>query len=400
MSRFCFVHAADLRLDVPFTGVGRVPAATADALRDASLEAWDALVERTIERRAAFLILAGNLYEGPKRGVRARARLRAGFERLAERQIPVFVAAGPVDSFGEWARREWPATVTLFAVDRPGAVTVWRGGAALAVVHGMSCPTGGFGENPARAFHRGGGTGLQIGVVHAAGRHDVDAFRVAGLDYWALGGVDQRTVVRSGEPWIVYPGSPQGRSPADIGARGALVVEVDDGVIRTVAFEEIDRIRMLRLTADVDGVDGLIEKARRLREEHSGRTLLVEIEMPLEGPARDEFGDLPAREALVHELRRRVESWIPAFWWIGSRDRGALPEAALAPGCPDALVAEVLARGGSLAEDPVAAGRFLEARFEPLLGTWMAALEPAEVPSLVDDSTRLAVRFLARGDAR
>jgi DNA repair exonuclease SbcCD nuclease subunit len=44
--RFRFVHAADLHLDTPVAGVGPVPPFVAQALRDASLQAFDALVTR------------------------------------------------------------------------------------------------------------------------------------------------------------------------------------------------------------------------------------------------------------------------------------------------------------------------------------------------------------------
>ena len=59
MSGFRFVHAADLHLDTPFEGLARTSPEVAAALRDASLDAFDALVELTLREDAAFLVIAG-----------------------------------------------------------------------------------------------------------------------------------------------------------------------------------------------------------------------------------------------------------------------------------------------------------------------------------------------------
>jgi len=61
MPRSVVLHASDLHLDTPFEGIGRPPARIAARLRDASLAAWDALVELAIAPDAAAVLLAGGL---------------------------------------------------------------------------------------------------------------------------------------------------------------------------------------------------------------------------------------------------------------------------------------------------------------------------------------------------
>src|SRR5579871_5781784 len=75
---FCFVHAADLHLDTPFEGVRASAPDVADALADASLAAFDSIVALAISRRAAFLVVSGDVYDGPERGVRAQLRFHRG----------------------------------------------------------------------------------------------------------------------------------------------------------------------------------------------------------------------------------------------------------------------------------------------------------------------------------
>src|SRR3954467_1145267 len=139
MPDFCFVHAADLHLDTPFQGVGRTTPAVGAALRDASLEAWDALVELTLRRQAAFLLIAGDVYDGAERGLRAQLRFLRGLERLSAAGVQVLVAHGNHDPLDGWsAIRAWPPGVHVFGSDVVEAVAIERDGAVLATVQGIS----------------------------------------------------------------------------------------------------------------------------------------------------------------------------------------------------------------------------------------------------------------------
>src|SRR6478672_4357074 len=112
--KFRFVHSADLHLDTPFAAIGRVAPEIAGRLRDASLEAFDALVAMAIEREASFVVLAGDMYDESDRGVRGQLRFLRGVERLGERDIPVFVAHGNHDPLDGWsAMRRTPANLTV-----------------------------------------------------------------------------------------------------------------------------------------------------------------------------------------------------------------------------------------------------------------------------------------------
>ena len=72
-SEFCFVHAADLHLDTPFRGVQQVSGEIASELREASLNAFDTIIDLTLERNAAFLLVAGDVYDGAIRGFAPRS---------------------------------------------------------------------------------------------------------------------------------------------------------------------------------------------------------------------------------------------------------------------------------------------------------------------------------------
>src|SRR6266404_1292511 len=285
---FRFVHAADLHLDTPFASIGRVAPEIADRLRDASLEAYDALVGMAIEREAAFVVIAGDTYDSADRGVRAQLRFLRGVERLGERGIPVFAAHGNHDPLDGWsAVRRAPDNLVVFGAEAVEAHPVARGGETLAQVYGISYGTRDVTENLALRFHRGDAPGLHIGVLHCnvGSQPDYAAYSpcsvadltAAGMDYWALGHIHQYLRLAEGGPWIVYPGSLQAGKSNEVGPKGAVVVDAAGGAVESVEFVELDRVRFERIEVDISGERDLhsLQKTILAQAVTDGRDLLL-----------------------------------------------------------------------------------------------------------------------------
>ncbi|MCA9513738.1 MAG: DNA repair exonuclease [Myxococcales bacterium] len=311
---FRFVHAADLHLDTPFRGLGAASPELAERLRDASLDALDRVVAKALDVDAAFVVFAGDLYDGVERGPRAQLRFLRALERLSRAGIPSFVAHGNHDpEGGAWtAIRAWPDGVTVFAPGEPQSVPVVKGGARLATVHGVSYGKRAERENLALRFPvRRGGDGLHVAVLHAnvdgAVEHEpyspcsLADLTSRGMGYWALGHVHRHRVLAEGPTWVVYPGNTQGRSfgAGELGAKGAVVVDVEGGAVTRVTPFATDSARFCELEADVGALADIAElsthlgdAASALRDAHGdGVTLLVRAR-------------LGGRGDLYHDLRR------------------------------------------------------------------------------------------------
>ena len=89
---FCFVHAADLHLGSPFSGIIAGSELAAQRLVSASNRALDALVRLCNERRAAFLVLAGDVFDSTSVDVRTQYQLYSALSSLAHEGIPSFVS--------------------------------------------------------------------------------------------------------------------------------------------------------------------------------------------------------------------------------------------------------------------------------------------------------------------
>ena len=417
MKPFRFVHAADLHLDTPFHGIGRVPPDVARVLQEASLEAWDALVRLTIEREAEFLLLGGDIYDGPERGIRAQLRFRRGLEQLAERRIETFIVHGNHDPLDGWsAISSWPTGVTVFGSKAVESVPVRRDDRTLAVVHGISYAKRETTENLALDFSRAQGEGLQIGLLHCnvggTAEHasyspcSLDDLRVAGLDYWALGHVHRLHVFSDSEPLVAYPGCLQGRSthPAERGPKGALIVEADDRGVRELDFEPLDRVRILDLEVDVSPTDDvpalhreLVGRATAIRATTPTRGVVLRAILTGRGEVHRDLLRPGAVQGLLNELRREAEGDHPFFWWSAILDQSA-PEFDLeAVRARGDFSAELLRLSSLLKEDDGRRAEWVYAAFEPLrrgsLQRWLAS-EPLDSGALVDRAERLALDVL------
>ncbi len=61
---FKFLHAADIHLDSPLRGLARYEGVPAEDVRLATRTALNNLVDAAIEEEVAFIIIAGDLYDG------------------------------------------------------------------------------------------------------------------------------------------------------------------------------------------------------------------------------------------------------------------------------------------------------------------------------------------------
>jgi DNA repair protein SbcD/Mre11 len=340
---WCFVHAADLHLDTPFEGIRADAPHVADALADASLRAFDAVVALAFAREAKFVVIAGDIYDGAERGIRAQLHFRRRLGELSESGIRVFVVHGnhdPVEA-GWSAIRSWPPGVVVFGSGRTEVVDVDEGGDRIATVQGISYPRRDVSENLALRFALPPGPGLHLGVLHCnvantAGHADyspcrLDDLRRIGLGYWALGHIHQRAVLAggSGEPFVVYPGNIQGRSlkPSERGAKGAMVVHVRDGVVDRTEFAACDDIRFEQVDLDVariHDISGLADELERCAvrelEAADGRSVVLRARLVGRGALHEDLRRGGGVRSLLADLRAGSGGAAPFAWWDALED--------------------------------------------------------------------------------
>ncbi len=312
---FRFLHAADIHLDSPLQGLERYPDAPVEAVRAAPRRAFEALVELAIDERVAFVLLAGDLYDGDWKDYNTGLFFVAQMRRLADVGIPVHLVSGNHDAASQITKRlSLPPNVHHHASRLPETIELPDYDVAI---HGQSFATRRVPEDLAAGFPQADRGRFEIGLLHTSldGRpgHDdyapctVEGLRAKGYAYWALGHVHKREEVCKGDPWIVFPGNLQGRHARETGGKGASLVTVDHGRVVAVDHRDLDAVRWVRIEVDVSALDRPDDALCRARDAlgaavSAAEGRLVAARLVLSGAT-------PIHDALVREPERWLHEY-------------------------------------------------------------------------------------------
>ncbi len=330
MPNFSFVHTADLHLDSPFAALHVDNPDLARILRSATFEAFDRVVQLCLEKQVDFLLVAGDVYDGSDRSLRAQVKFRDGLQRLDEAGIRSFVVHGNHDPLDGWSSTlEWPSGVHVFG-DQVETVEVKKDGALLACIQGISYPKRDERRNLSLLFHQTG-SALQIGLLHANVGSDtghepyapctLEDLLKSGMDYWALGHVHSKRVLSEHLPYVVYPGNTQGRNIRETGEKGCYLVKVRDDKEVEMEFHATDAVRWTTydlpihdLQTEQDLINALDHVCVGFSEKASGRPSMARITLSGRSPL---FKFLKAPNSvsdLLEMLHERGPSYTPSVW--------------------------------------------------------------------------------------
>ena len=115
MPMFKFIHAADVHLDSPLRGLERYEGAPVQRIRDASRIALENLVTLAIDEKVAFVLIAGDLYDGDWREFRTGLHFVQQAIKLRDAGIEVLMIAGNHDAANRMTKSlSLPDNVTFF----------------------------------------------------------------------------------------------------------------------------------------------------------------------------------------------------------------------------------------------------------------------------------------------
>ena len=257
-----FIHAADLHIDSPMRGLNSYDGAPVDALRGATRRALMGLVDLALREQVALVILAGDIFDRDLGDFSAALFFREQMARLTRTGIRIFVVKGNHDAEGQISKRlpELPG-LHVFSAHHAEVIDLPELGVA---VHGKSFPERVVSTDLVPSYPQAVAGRFNIGVLHTSltGRpgHDpyapttVEALSAKNYDYFALGHVHQREVVREAMPRIVFPGNLQGRHVGETGSKGCELVTVEGGAITSAEHVSLDVVRWHHVQLDASGL--------------------------------------------------------------------------------------------------------------------------------------------------
>lgn len=237
MAPLRFIHCADLHLDRPFQGLTDIPPAIAERVRESTFRSLHRIVSAAIGHEVDFVVIAGDLFDGENRSLRAQARFRTEMERLWANGIEVFAVHGNHDPLeAKWVPLNLPENVHIFGLEVE-MIPYLKDGETLAHLYGFSYKQRAVNEGQGPYYHKIPGARYHIGILHgqeenshsehaAYAPFSVGELLEKGFDYWALGHIHKRSLLHE-DPIIYYPGNIQGLHPKETGEKGCVLVELN-----------------------------------------------------------------------------------------------------------------------------------------------------------------------------
>lgn len=324
---FQFIHAADLHLGSPFLGLATRDEEIAKRFSRASREAFTELVTQAIDLKVAFVVIAGDVYDGDWKDTSIGLFFNRELARLDRAGIPVFIVKGNHDAESVITKAiSLPQSVEVFPSTKVKTFSIEKIKVAL---HGRSFPHRAVTENFALSYPAPIPGWFNIGVLHTScdGRPNHDNYAPCTVgdlasrnyQYWALGHIhDYEEVCR--DPWVVFPGNLQGRGIQESGPKGAVLVGVVDGEVNDVRRLILDKARWSAASVDMTGIEDEPDALQRIEEvvqpqvdQAEGR--LLALQLRLHGTSslhnrlkarRDSFSD--EVQALLHRLHE--DAWL------------------------------------------------------------------------------------------
>ncbi len=269
---FKFIHAADIHLDSPLRGLSQYEGAPVDSIRLAPRRALENLIDLAISEKVAFVLIAGDLYDGDWRDFNTGYFFVRQASRLREAKIPLFLIAGNHDAASKLTKElPLPDNTTLFSSLQPETRILDDFGVAI---HGQSFAKAAVTEDLSLQYPKADLSLFNIGLLHTSaggsGAHEryapctLDGLKAKGYDYWALGHIHQRETLCE-MPYVAFSGNVQGRHAKETGPKGCLLVTIDNDQSYDVEFRELDVIRWESLSIDVSeelSTDSVLEKVK------------------------------------------------------------------------------------------------------------------------------------------
>ncbi len=418
MTTFRFIHCSDLHIDSPFKGFSAINPDWAERLRDAPLQSFLNIVDLAVREQVDAVIIAGDVFDGEDKSLQAQFKFRSGLQTLSQHSIPVFIAHGNHDPLNTWSTTlEWPEGVTVFPGSRVQSVPVVKDGLTLAHIYGTSFPERDVFDNLTLQFERQQDSGFAVAVLHAnVGGHPdhdpyapcaVDDLVARGMDYWALGHIHLREVLRESHPAIVYCGNSQGRHFKESGPRGCCLVTLHEDADPEIRFVATDTLRFVEAAVDVSGcatvdavVGEIVGQCRELLSQAEGRSLVVRQTLTGRTEAHSLLMKGGTMDGVRDEALRKIPDAAAGLWLeFHLQTRGAYDIDALKQG--QDFIADLIALYDQQA-DPAGLLECREA-LKPLVQSWegsnlLAEFSDGELREILLQARHLTLDMLVNRD--
>ena len=261
------LHAANLQLDFPLQGVGPVNDDIREVVDGATLIAYDRVITAAIDKDVDGVLITGNTFDANYPSLAAEVAMREGFERLGERNIPVFVTPGATDPVSAWLDLpRLPDNVTVFTDVNDLPVDLTDHGHLLATLVPVTTSTSVDPEELSNILQgrktSKGERPFVVGLLlpeASPGRRDKaksNPSRFAALDWLVCAAGTDADSLPLTDGRIHAQIATQGLSRAETGAHGVTLLEVDANRKQKQTLISTAPVRWENFVQNIDGAKG------------------------------------------------------------------------------------------------------------------------------------------------
>jgi DNA repair protein SbcD/Mre11 len=273
-------------------GLRNLPEKIYRRLLNSTFAALGKIVDAAIDKKVDFLIIAGDVFDGEDRSLRAQIRFRQEMERLFQHNISVFLVHGNHDHLGgNWTKVELPQNVIIFGEEVEHHT--FRNESVEVHLYGFSYPKRQVFERKINQYQKVEGADFHIGILHGndggeSAHSNYAPFSLGELlekdfDYWALGHIHKSKKLNETPP-VIFPGNIQGRHHKEQGPKGCYLVTLSEG-LQQLDWIGTSDVEWDSLTIDVGGYSTFLElyqlcldKIHQMRSERAGAKI-VQLEL-------------------------------------------------------------------------------------------------------------------------
>lgn len=322
-----FIHAADIHLDSPLSGLARYEGAPVEHVQNATRRAFINLVNFACQEKVDFVLLAGDLYDVDWKDYNTGLFFNQQMSQLREANIPVFSVRGNHDAGNSMTKQlRLPENVREFSTQRPETIKLEPLDVAI---HGQSFADKMVTTDLSAQYPSALPNYFNIGLLHTGltGREGhahyapctLPSLLTHGYDYWALGHVHKREILHE-HPFIVFPGNLQGRHVREPGAKGCTLVQITESKVSLthtpldVVRWEICPIDAAEITCAEDIVDKTQTTVAQLLQNANERPLALRFVITGATPAHAELHENSLR--WTNEIRTAVTDVGAGKVWV------------------------------------------------------------------------------------
>ena len=325
-----FLHTADLHIDSPLRGLAVRDEQMMQRVQQATRTALERIIDLALQEKVAFVLIAGDLFDGDWKDMRTGQWAASQFRRLANADIGVYYIRGNHDAVSQIRQKiRWPENVHELSPDSPETHILEDHGVAI---HGQGFADRAVTFDLAATYPQNVPGMFNIGLLHTSltgsEQHDtyaptsVEVLKARAYDSGALWHIHLRGVdPLCTDPYVAYSGNPQGRHIREAGAKGCLIGETDGESLQNITFHPTDTLRWQELLVDVTeetSVDGVIAKAGTAIEtahrQHEGRSSAFRLTFQGATRGHADLSDLIRRGEILGELHAAAEDVDDEVW--------------------------------------------------------------------------------------